>query len=142
MIIRKAIASDVDQIVSIEKESFESPWSRTSIIEEFSRPDTETFTAFSEDVASGYCFVRFGIDEAELFKIAVSINSRRKGIARALYLEAEQICIKSGKTRIFLEVDEINTSAISLYESVGFVEISRRKNYYGNRSAIIMLKSL
>jgi len=142
MIIRKASADDVDQIVSIEREAFESPWSRTSFIEELSRSDTETLIAFWENKAAGYCSVRLGIDEAELFKIAVLRDFRRKSIARSLYLEAEQICIENGKTRIFLEVDEINASAISLYGNLGFTEVSRRKNYYGNRSAIIMMKLL
>jgi [ribosomal protein S18]-alanine N-acetyltransferase len=142
MTIRKASAEDIEDIVRIERESFKSPWSDRSFLEELSRNDTETLIAFSETLAAGYCSVRLGIDEAELFKIAVSRDFRRQGVARSLYLAAEHICAINSKTRIFLEVDQINISAIALYASLGFTEVSRRKNYYENRAAIIMIKTL
>lgn len=41
---------------------------------------------------------------------------------------------------ITLEVRESNIPAIKLYEKFGFKKISIRKNYYGNESAILMIK--
>ena len=39
---------------------------------------------------------------------------------------------------IFLEVNSINSKAISLYKKYGFVSYSTRKNYYGENDAILM----
>ena len=44
--------------------------------------------------------------------------------------------------KIMLEVRESNISAIKLYEKNGFIEINRRKKYYGNEDAIIMERNL
>jgi ribosomal-protein-alanine N-acetyltransferase len=41
---------------------------------------------------------------------------------------------------LFLEVRESNVAAIQLYKNAGFMEISRRRDYYDNpvESAIVM----
>lgn len=68
--------------------------------------------------------------EMEILSICVLPEFRRQGLAKSLLLflinYAEQHDIES----IFLEVSVENTSAIKLYESVGFHKIGIRKGYY------------
>jgi ribosomal-protein-alanine N-acetyltransferase len=40
----------------------------------------------------------------------------------------------------FLEVRPSNQSAISLYKKFGFFEVGRRKKYYGDEDAIMMVR--
>ncbi len=69
--------------------------------------------------------------EAELWNIAVAPACRRRGIARALLHEAFARLANAGAAhRVFLEVRESNLAATELYHSLGFVPLSRRKDYY------------
>ena len=67
-------------------------------------------------------------------------SARGKGVAKKLLSLALDNLKDSGINKIFLEVRESNFCAISLYNSLGFVKIAERKNYYGTETAIIMQK--
>ncbi len=82
-----------------------------------------------------YCILIDSIDIYEIFEIAVLPEYQNKGIASKLLEMLEK------DKDIFLEVNELNHSAINLYKKNGFKEISRRKAYYGNKDAIIMKKN-
>lgn len=83
-----------------------------------------------------YLILIDSIDVYEIFEIAVSKEYQRKGYATKL-LEM----LPTDK-EIFLEVREDNFAAIKLYEKFKFLKIALRKNYYGEKNAIIMKKSL
>ena len=68
--------------------------------------------------------------EAELWNIAVAPTHRRRGIGRALLREAFERLADAGAHRVFLEVRESNLTAVEMYHSLGFVPLSRRKDYY------------
>lgn len=71
--------------------------------------------------------------EIEILDIAVLPQYRRQGIAKEML---KQLIAKHKKntqknsTKIFLEVAQDNTHAISLYDKLGFKIQSIRKNYY------------
>ena len=66
-----------------------------------------------------------------------TLTNRRKGIATELMNKMIQ---EENYSRIMLEVNENNDSAIRLYNKLGFKEISLRDRYYGEDTAIIMEK--
>ena len=67
-----------------------------------------------------------------MMNIAVHPDCRRRGIAAALITELVS-CLKEGGSRILrLEVRQSNAPAIALYESLGFLQLGLRKNYYRN----------
>ena len=82
--------------------------------------------------------------EAELWNIAVAPAHRRRGIARALLDEAFRRLVDAGAHRVFLEVRESNLAAVELYHSLGFVPLSRRKDYYQHpkEDALILVHKL
>ena len=62
-----------------------------------------------------------------------------KGIGKALLKLLVIEALRREAPDVLLEVREDNASAIGLYQSAGFEEISRRKNYYApGIHAIIM----
>lgn len=89
-------------------------------------------------VASMYCV--FG--EGQIMNVAVSENYRRKGIALGLMETLFAFATEKECENITLEVAENNISAISLYNKCGFNQIGKRKNFYGNISALILEKKL
>lgn len=88
-------------------------------------------------------FVLLPTDEevVDLCEIAVAQSYRRKGYATVLLKEAISIVKKRAAQRILLEVRCSNIAAISLYERVGFKQISIRKKYYpdGEHAAVFQL---
>lgn len=127
--IRDAKPSDIDQILSIERENFDRPWSELSFLNEFKKDKCDFLVCETGGQVAGYIIFWYILDEAELANISVSKKHRRKGIAAELF----NTCLKMHPdvSRIYLEVDETNTGAICLYEGFGFKKTGYIKDYYG-----------
>ena len=75
--------------------------------------------------------------------LTVTPDERRKGIARELLRRLIDWGRVQKSDAIMLEVRAGNEEATPLYQSFGFVEVSRRKDYYGpGLTAIVMRKDL
>ncbi|OCG03154.1 ribosomal protein S18-alanine N-acetyltransferase [Gilliamella sp. wkB112] len=99
----------------------------------------------------GFCICQQVADEANLFNIAIHPKFRQQGLAKDLLNEliSRLLTINppNSPSTLWLEVRESNQVAIQLYHSLGFNEITIRKNYYptadGNyENAIIMAYAL
>ena len=80
------------------------------------------------------------VDEAHITTIAVHPAVRGKGVGRALMSHMLTSAAASGMSCATLEVRSGNSPAITLYESMGFVNSGVRKNYYpdNREDAVIM----
>jgi len=143
---RQPIALDIPVLASYEKELFPySPWSTAQFKEEFAGIPTTRFMSVAEDANTivGYCGVFLpapGV-EADILTVAVLPDYRRQGIAREFMRQIEQWTIEREASAIMLEVEISNQSAISLYESLGYMKISVRMDYYGpGKDAHVMRK--
>jgi [ribosomal protein S18]-alanine N-acetyltransferase len=89
----------------------------------------------------GLLIARRASDEAELLTLAVHPSCRRLGLARVLLTAAIGALRASGAKQLFLEVEEGNTPARGLYQSLGAVAVGRRPGYYehGADAAIFSL---
>jgi ribosomal-protein-alanine N-acetyltransferase len=132
-----ASEADVPLLVELERAAFETPnWPADT----FLRYDCTVVEVDGELV--GFLVSRqiFAGDtvappEREILNLAVAPLYRRAGLA-TMMLRSEL-----RRPVIFLlEVRESNRAARALYERFGFVEISRRKDYYDNprETAIVM----
>lgn len=135
---RQPIALDIPMLASYEKELFPySPWSTAQFKEEFAGIPTTRFMSVAEDgnTVIGYCGVFLpapGV-EADILTVAVLPAYRRKGIAREFIRQMEQWSVDRGACAIMLEVETSNIGAIALYQSLGYLKISARMDYYGPR---------
>ncbi len=75
--------------------------------------------------------------EIEIIYLVVAEDKRNLGIATALI---NYLFTKYQGRSFFLEVNENNQQALSLYQTVGFKIINKRPNYYHNDTAIVMRK--
>jgi ribosomal-protein-alanine N-acetyltransferase len=81
--------------------------------------------------------------EAELLRIAVAMESRKRGHARNLMAFAEMALVQEGITTLHLEVRVSNQAARSLYESMGWICQHVRKAYYRDgEDAVLYRKDL
>lgn len=84
-------------------------------------------------------FIIFSIlyEAAEIIDLYVNKDYRRRGIAKSLL----NIVINNENVKkITLEVNINNNNAIMLYNSLGFIEVAKRKGYYNGVDALLMLR--
>jgi ribosomal-protein-alanine acetyltransferase len=125
--IRAATAEDFAGIARIQSASPEAAqWT-----------PAECLVACLNDQLAGFLVFRKTADtELEVLNLAVEPSFRRHGVARRMV----QFMLAGHRGEVFLEVRESNQTARKFYESIGFQEIGRRKDYYKNpvESGIVM----
>ena len=100
--------------------------------------DTDSIYNYMDgDKVLGYLEIRLVDGVLDIMNLFVNEEDRRKGIATELM---DKMIQEENYSRIMLEVNENNDSAIRLYNKLGFKEISLRDRYYGEDTAIIMEK--
>jgi ribosomal-protein-alanine N-acetyltransferase len=145
---RQPIALDIPVLATYEKELFPySPWSTSQFKEEFAGIPSTRYMSVAEDgnTIVGYCgvFVPAPGIEADILTVAVLPAYRRQGIAREFIRQIEAYAIEREASAMMLEVELSNESAIKLYESLGYMKISVRMDYYGpGKDAHVMRKEL
>ena len=157
---------DIRTVAEMEKALFSDAWSEDAVKDSLRysynhilliteagnirsiRPKEDVADSFlvgeEPEKTAGYIIYADATEEAELYRIAVFPEFRRKGLGRRLVEEMlRRLREKKGvveNRHIFLEVRAGNTPAICLYSGCGFHEIDRRKKYYHNpeEDAVIM----
>jgi ribosomal-protein-alanine N-acetyltransferase len=144
-VVRPARAEDLDRIVWLEEASFADPWPRELLAYELTHAGSILLVAArgEGEPASGYVLFRHALDEAELLRLAVAPEERRRGIARSLLASGLERLRFEGVETCFLEVRANNTGAIACYEGMGFHPAGRRRGYYRDGTdALIYARSL
>jgi len=142
MIITKMMECHVPQIAELEKLCFNDPWSQNSIASEVNNKLSLWLVAVENEQVVGYVGSQTVLGETDMMNIAVHPEYRNKGIATALITQLISTLAQWGSHSLMLEVRASNDPAISVYKSLGFVELGRRRNYYRNprEDALILRK--
>ena len=129
----------LSQVTELDKKIFaNSPWGEESFRNNIRNDYDFPFIAVDCGNVTGYGILR-QIDTGEILLIGVAPERRREGIGRQILKEL--LSAANRGENIFLEVRDSNTAARKLYESEGFMEIARRRNYYKDpaEDAVIMM---
>lgn len=142
--IRDAALTDVGALVDVEAACFAGDaWSPGLVESELAGDNRSVLLACDGADVLGYGSIAVVDDVADLQRIAIVPDVRRRGLGRELLEELLAKAAGLGATRILLEVTAANKAAIGLYESFGFVPISRRRGYYADGSdALVMERAL
>lgn len=131
----------LDQVWQIERQAHSHPWSENMIREINSRGGCHHVLSEGNQVV-GYFYAQNIVGEVTLLNIAVAPAYQGKGHGKQLMDAFLDMCEKANADSAWLEVRESNQNAFGLYESMGFNEVDRRRNYYptvsGKEDAIIM----
>lgn len=133
--------ADAAQVSRLEKICFSAPWSKNSL-KESAKNGTMFWVAEVNGEIVGYMGLDTVLDEGYITNIAVFPEHRNKGVATALLNGAESAGREKELAFITLEVRASNTTAISLYEKLGYKKEGHRKNFYQNptEDAVIYTK--
>jgi len=142
IIIRLMNAGDLDAVAAIEAATFARPWSRLSFQQELERNAAARYlVAEKNGQVVGYAGAWIILDESHITNIAVAETEQGHGIGRKLTEALMQYISNLGAAYATLEVRVSNERAQSLYKSLGFVSVGKRKRYYedNNEDAFLMV---
>ncbi|MDP0492936.1 MAG: GNAT family N-acetyltransferase [Fusobacterium sp. JB021] len=136
MKLRKIVnKEDTEKLYEIEKKIFkEESYSFKQIEELFFLENYSCFFLIDHSGIKGYIIIFDNSEDIEVMKIGVLESQRNKGLGKKIITNIKKI----GKN-IFLEVRETNFSAISFYKENDFKIIGKRKGYYKNKEAAILM---
>lgn len=134
------LENDAVYIAEIERYCFSTPWTEQQI--KSSDDSTVFFLAKADGKTVGYGGMYTVLDEGYITNIGVMPDYRRKGIGAKLVKELINYSIKNSLSFLSLEVRVSNIAAIKLYDSFGFKEVGKRKNFYNKpkEDALIMTR--
>ena len=138
--IGPAVEADLDAIVALESDGFDDGrWSRASWADALASGRVRVLVARAGDEVVGVAGLSHVAGVADLDRVVVRSDHRRRGLGRRLVLAGLDWADGVGAGRVLLEVDATNAPAVGLYERLGFVPVGRRPGYYGpGRDALVM----
>lgn len=142
LVIEPMTEALLDQVHTIERESFPDPWPRRFFEGELSRSDPAyARVVLGGERVIGYLVAWFILDEVHLGNLAVHPEHRRQGVGRLLVQHLIERAERRGASFISLEVRAGNRAAMSLYARHHFRPEGVRKGYYaGREDAVIMVR--
>jgi ribosomal-protein-alanine N-acetyltransferase len=136
------LASDLDDVVAIEREIYPFPWTRGNFQDSLAAGYSAWLLRDASGDVIAYAIVMLVLDEAHLLNLSVSRPYQRLGFGwRMLEWMAHQARDYGARTML-LEVRPSNAPAQRLYERYGFERIGVRRGYYpahgGREDAVVM----
>lgn len=134
--VKKTNHLELDLVFGMEISCFPKEfWSEEQIYSHHTYQDSIIYWIQAHPV--GYLIYMQNQFEIEILRLGVLPDYRKQKIASQLI----DFLKNTNKSKdVFLEVNEKNTSAISLYVKAGFSIVGKRKNYYQDKSNAILMK--
>ena len=133
--------ADLDAVMQIEPTIYSHPWTRGNFSDSL-KSGYQAWVLEEDGKIIGYSLTMMVLDEAHLLNLSIAKSHQKQGLGRYLLSHMIAIARHHNALNMFLEVRASNQAAISLYESMGFCEMSIRRGYYpansGREDAILM----
>ena len=150
---RRLSVEDFPRAMEIERDGFRHPWSEELLRKELTHDWSQILVATEQatdpegrtsEVMLGFVVCWLVHDELHILNLAVAVEARRRGVARALLRESEARARQRGAALATLEVRRSNIAALKLYQSLGYRQVGIRANYYADEGedAIVMVADL
>jgi ribosomal-protein-alanine N-acetyltransferase len=138
--IRPMRASDLADVIKIERVCFTAHWPLNAFLNELSNRAACYLVAMAGGITVGYAGMWSVMDEAHITTLGVLPEWRRKRIGERLLVELLTVAKTRGAVRATLEVRPSNEAAIKLYAKYGFKTVAIRKDYYSDNheDALVM----
>ena len=133
--IRWMIRRDMAEVLEIEQDSFEFPWSEDEFIRCLRQRNCIGMVADmagdnGEDQVVGFMIYELHKTRLHVLNFAVAKPFRRQGIARRMVGKLVGKLSQQRRTRIMLEVRETNLAAQLFFRSQGFRAVNVLRDFY------------
>ena len=126
---RSMRASDLTAVAGLENAMLH-PWPPALLAEALAQQRGWQMVGETEGQICCYASGTLVVDEAEIHRLVVAPDLRRRGIGKALLAACLHRLTTQGARYCFIEVRAGNASALALYRRCGFRAVGRRRNYY------------
>jgi ribosomal-protein-alanine N-acetyltransferase len=135
-------AADIENVIAIERASFQFPWSTRFFLDELQMDCARSILAEVEGRIVGYVLFWFLAEEVDIHNIAVHPDFRRQGIGRLLLEQVVDAARRQERLRVTLDVRFSNAPAQNLYRNFGFIIRGLRKGYYSDNGEDALVMAL
>jgi len=142
---RRMILSDVQQVMKIERDVYEFPWTER-IFMDCIRVGYQCWMALQQQRVVGHAVISVTAGESHILNLSIGKENQRQGFGRQ-FIEflVDEARARNAQTML-LEVRPSNTPAINCYNAAGFNEIGSRKDYYpandGREDALLFARHI
>lgn len=138
IIIREMNLQDFEEIKDTLQRDFDEFWNAHIFEEELKNEYSKYFCAVSNNKIVGFAGLWKSIDIMHITNIVVKKDMRNNGIGKQMLEKLISYSKEQNMEAITLEVHEENSIAKDIYEKYNFKNVGIRKNYYKDKSAIIL----
>lgn len=143
LLIRAAELTDVGAVMNLEQGSIIHPWTENDIKTLITDMNKRCVVADLDGEIVCYVGAESVLDECNIGNIVTAKEHRGNGYATTVLGVLLNLLKQNGIRKVFLEVEDGNDPAISLYKKHGFAQYGYRRDYYGQgKDAILMSKDL
>lgn len=132
--IKPLTKDDLEETVKLDRICFGKLWTKGAYEREIDSPNSHLLGLVKKENKSEHligisCFWAI-LEEAHITLLGIHPDHRGQGLGELLLCSLLQAAIAWPLERATLEVRVSNTSAIALYQKLGFAIAGRRKDYY------------
>ncbi len=128
--IRWMIRRDMPEVLGIEDESFEFPWSEDDFIRCLRQRNCIGMVAEYDERVVGFMIYELHKDQLHVLNFAVRSDVRRRGVGQQMVQKLIGKLSQQRRNRIMLETRETNLAAQVFFRNLGFVATSVLRDYY------------
>ena len=128
--IRWMIRRDMPEVLSIEKSSFEFPWSEEDFIRCLRQRNCIGMVADYDERVVGFMIYELHKDQLHVLNFSVRPDIRRRGIGMQMVNKLVGKLSQQRRNRIILEIRETNLAAQMFFKNLNFRAISLLRDYY------------
>ena len=128
--VRWMIRRDMADVLQIEAEAFEFPWSEEEFIRCLRQRNCIGMAAEWGDRVVGYMIYELHKNRLHVLNFAVSMQYRRRGIGSRMIAKLIAKLSLQRRNRVLLEVRETNLAAQLFFRKQGFRAVSVLRDYY------------
>ena len=128
--IRWMIRRDMPEVLAIEENSFEFPWSEEDFIRCLRQRNCIGMVAECDERVVGFMIYELHKNQLHVLNFAVRPDSRRRGVGRQMVNKLIGKLSQQRRNRIVLEIRETNLAAQLFFKNADFRAVSVLRDYY------------
>jgi ribosomal-protein-alanine N-acetyltransferase len=128
--IRWMIRRDMAEVIAIESESFEFPWSEDDFVRCLRQRNCIGMVAEMDDQVVGFMIYELHKNRLHILNFSVADRYRRLGIGSQMVSKLAGKLSDQRRNRILLEIRETNLPAQLFFRQSGFRAVSVLKEFY------------
>ncbi|MFC7292408.1 GNAT family N-acetyltransferase [Hirschia litorea] len=137
--VREAEPGDAGRVADIHAACFAKAWSKLDIERMLLAETNSSWVLTRNGDICAFAILMWAGDDVEILTIATALEWKRCGYAKQLLCACDNAFKNNSDEaarRWLLEVAVDNLPAIALYESLGFEQIAKRRNYYRREDGV------